>query len=75
MRESIKKITWLDKFFLTSEVSGENKNAHKPLFYRHLSGADGRGRTDTGLLPTDFESVASAISPHRQIIKLLVQTQ
>ena len=34
----------------------------------HFRGADGRTRTGTGLLsPTDFKSVASAISPHRRL--------
>ena len=33
------------------------------------SGADGRGRTDTVLPPRDFESRASAISPHRHLNK------
>ena len=34
--------------------------------------ADGRTRTGTGLLsPTDFKSVASAISPHRRCVRSL----
>ena len=46
------------------------KDIKKEVVYATTSktcGGGGRGRTDTGLLPADFESAASAISPHRHI--------
>lgn len=35
-------------------------------------GGGGRGRTDTELPPADFESAASAISPHRLVATLTI---
>lgn len=41
----------------------------------HTAGSGGRGRTDMRLLSRDFESRASAISPHRHKDKGITKTK
>ncbi len=53
--------------FIVFNVISPNKSRRYRTGKSHFRNADGRTRTGTGRLsPTDFKSVASAISPHRR---------